>query len=107
MSFHLTQAERKYVRRHKRVQKHRDACCQVFFPLKDNAPNEIYSILTETLREHAPSYATVNNWVVQFTRGDFSTCIAPRPGRPKTVTNPKIIDQIHELIMKDRRPDFG
>ena len=33
----------------------------------------------------------------------FSTCDAPRPGRPKTVTTPHIIDQIHELILEDRR----
>jgi len=41
--------------------------------------------------------------VVQFKRGDVSTCDAPRPGRPKTVTIPEIIDQIHELILEDRR----
>ena len=35
--------------------------------------------LTETLGEHAPSYATVKNLVAQFKRGDFSTCDAPRP----------------------------
>jgi len=40
--------------------------------------------------------------VAQFKRGDFSTCDAPRPGRPKTVTTPEIIDQIHELILEDR-----
>jgi hypothetical protein len=34
---------------------------------------EIHAILTETLGEHAPSYATVKNWVVQFKRGDFFT----------------------------------
>ena len=34
---------------------------------------------------------------------NFSTCDAPRPGRPKTVTAPEIIDQIHELILEDRR----
>jgi len=34
----------------------------------------------------------------KFKRGDFSTPDAPRPGRPKTVTTPEIIDQIHELI---------
>jgi len=33
---------------------------------------------------------------------DFSICFAPRPGRPKTVTTPEIIDQIHELILEDR-----
>ena len=36
-------------------------------------------------------------------RGDFSTCDAPRPGRPKTVTTRDIIDQIHKLILEDRR----
>ena len=75
-----------------------------FFFLKGKAPKEIHTILTETLGEHAPSYATVKNWVAQFKRGDFSTCDdAPRSGQPKTVTTPEIIDQIHELTLEDRR----
>jgi hypothetical protein len=37
-------------------------------------------------------YATVKNWMTQFERSDLSTCDAPRPGRPKTVTTPEIID---------------
>ena len=74
-----------------------------FFFLQGKAPTEIHAILTETLGEHAPSYATVKNWVAQFKRGDFSTRDAPRPGRAKTVTTPEIIDQIHELILEDRR----
>jgi len=41
--------------------------------------------------------------VAQFKRGDFYTCDAPRPGRTKTVTTPEIIEQIHELILEDRR----
>jgi len=49
-------------------------------------PKEIHAIRKETLGEHAPSYATVKNWVAQFQRGDFSNCDAPRSGRPKTVT---------------------
>ena len=63
----------------------------------------VHAILKEKSGESAPSYATVKNWVAQFTRGDFSTCDAPRPGRPKTVTTPEIIDQIHELILEERR----
>ena len=59
---------------------------KIVFFLQGKAPKEIHAILTETLGEHAPSYATVKNWVAQFKRGDFSTCDAPRPGRPKTVT---------------------
>jgi len=41
--------------------------------------------------------------VTQVKGGDFSTCDAPRPGQPKTVTTPEIIYQIHELILEDRR----
>ena len=59
--------------------------------------------MKETLRQHATSYATVKNWVAQFKRSDFSTCDAPRPGRPKSVTTPDIVEQIHELILEDRR----
>ena len=71
--------------------------------MQGKAPKEIHAILTETLVEHATSYATVKNWVAQFKRGDFSTCDVPRLGRPKTVTTPEIIDQFHELISEDRR----
>jgi len=51
--------------------------------------------LAVLIEENTPPYATVKNWVAQFKRGEFSTCDAPRPGRPKTVTTPEIIDQIH------------
>ena len=41
--------------------------------------------------------------MAQIKRGGFYTCNAPRPGRPKTVTIPVIIDQIHEVILEDGR----
>jgi len=107
-SFLVTEVERKHVRRRARFQQHRDARYhQVFISLQGKALKEIHAILTETLGEHAPSYATVKNWVAQFKRGDFSTYDAPRPERPKIVTTPEIIDQIQELILEDRKPDFG
>ena len=65
--------------------------------------SDFNNILTETLDEHAPSYATVKNWVARFKSSDFSTCDAPRHERPKTVTIPEIIDQIHDLILDDSR----
>ena len=34
-----------------------------FFFLQGKAPKEIHDVLTETLGEHASSYATVRNWV--------------------------------------------
>jgi hypothetical protein len=42
-----------------------------FFSFLSKAPKEIHVILTETLREHAPLYATVKNWVARFRRGGF------------------------------------
>ena len=85
-----------------RFQQHRDASCYQVFFLQGKAPKEMHTILPETLGEHAPSYATVKNWVIQFKRVDFSTRDAPHPGRPITVTTPEIIDQIHELILVNR-----
>ena len=41
--------------------------------------------------------------MAQYKRGDLFTCVVSRPGRPKTVTTPEIIDQIHQLILEDRR----
>jgi len=102
-SFLVTKAERKHVRRRERFQQHQDASCHQVFFLQGKRPKEIHGIVTETLGENAPSYATVKNWVSQSKRGDFSTCVAPRPGRPETVTTPDIIDQIHELILEDSR----
>jgi hypothetical protein len=49
----------------------------------------------------------VKNWVALFKHGDFSTCDAPHPGWPKTVSTPEIIDQIHELTLEDHWTDFS
>jgi len=101
--FLLTEAEMKHVRRRARFQQHGDSGFHQFFFFYCKARRRIHVILIETLGEHAPSYATVKNWTAQFKRGDFSTCDAPRPGRPKTVTTPEIIDQIHQLVLEDHR----
>ena len=102
-SFLVTEAERKHAgdaRDFNNMETR--AVIKFFFFLQGKEQKEIHVILKETLGEHAPSYATVKNWVARFKR-DFSTCDAPRPGRPKTVTTPDIIDQIHELILEYRQ----
>ena len=72
------------------------SCHHVFSPLQGKAPNEIHSILTETLEwEHAPSYVSLKHWVALFKSGDFSTY----DRRLRTVTNPEIIDQNHMTIL--------
>jgi len=49
------------------------SCHQDFFFQQGKAPKEIHAIVTETLGEHAPPYATVKRWVAQFKCDDFST----------------------------------
>jgi transposase len=102
-SFLVTEAERKHVSDARDFNNIKTRAHITLFYLQGKAPKEIHAILKETLGEHAPSYATVKNWVAQFKSGDFSICDAPRPGRPKAMTTPEIIDQIHELIFEDRR----
>jgi len=63
-----------------------------FFFLQGKELKEIHAILRKTLEEYTPLYAIVKNWVAQFKHGDFSICDAPRPGQPKTMTTPEIID---------------
>jgi len=79
------------------------ALINFFSFLQCKAPKEIHAILQEALEEDAPSYAAVKNWVAELKHGDFFTRDAPRPRRPKTVTTLEITDQIHELILEDRR----
>ena len=102
-SFIVTEAERKNVRRRARFQQHRNASCHQVFFLQGKGLKEIHVILKETLGQLAPSYATIKNWLAQFKCGDFSTCDAHRPGQPKTLTTPDVIDQIHDLILEDRQ----
>ena len=77
LSFLVTEAERKHVRRCARFQQQGEASCRKVFFLQGKAPKEIHAILKERLGVHAPSYDTVRTWVAQFKRGNFSTFDAP------------------------------
>ena len=79
------------------------AVIKFFFIVQGKVPKQVHAIRTETLGEHAPSYATVKNWMAQFKHGDFSTCDASCPEWPKTMTTLEIIDQIHQLILEDHQ----
>jgi hypothetical protein len=65
-----------------------------FFPVQGKAPKEINAIVFETLREYTPSNTTVKDWVTLFNCGDFSTCVAPRPGRTKTFTTRRLFNKL-------------
>jgi transposase len=72
-SFLVTDTERKYVGDARDFNNIERRAVIKFFFLQGKAPKEIHAILIETLGEHAPSYATVKNWMGQFKRGYVST----------------------------------
>ena len=63
------------------------------------------AISTTSKRELSSNFFPTRqgNWMAQFKRGVFSTCGAPRPGRHKTVSTQKIIDQIPKLILENHK----
>lgn len=74
-----------------------------FLFLQKKTPREIHDCMMQTLADKCPSYSTVKKWCANFQRGDFETEDAGRSGRPSTVTTPEIVDQVHDLILTDRR----
>ena len=88
-SFFVTEAERKYVKR-----------CVISTTSRRELPTSFFSPARQGAEENS-RHSDRNirgicthrqNWVVKFKRGDFSTCDAPRPGRPSKVTTPVVID---------------
>ena len=104
-TFLVREAERKQDRRRARFQQHGDASChQVsFYPLARQGVEENSRHSDRNIRTTYTSVCHRQKLGTQFKRGDFFTCDAPLPGRPKTVTTPEIIDQIHGLILEDCR----
>ena len=102
-SFLVTEVERKHARRRARFQQHRDASChQLFFPARQGVEgNSCHS--KRNIRGTCTIVFHRQKLGGPVKCGDISTCDAPRPGWPKTVTTQEIIDQIHGLIMEDRR----
>ena len=103
-TFLPTEVERKHVRRSARFQQHEDASChRGIFPPQRKATKKFRHSDRNIRRTCTIVCHRKKNSVVLFKRGDFRTCDEPRPGRPKTVTSPEIIEQIHELILKYSR----
>jgi hypothetical protein len=61
--------------------------------LQGKALKEIHVTLKQISGEHVLSYATVQNQLTLFERGDFLPVIA----LSWSTQNPEIIDKIHEL----------
>ena len=71
--------------------------------MKGKTPQETKEKLDKHYGDSAPSIRTVYKWFQNFRAGHMGTCDAERSGRPVEVTTPEIIDQIHDMVMGDRR----
>ena len=68
--------------------------------MKINSANSQCQDMHNTTLLHEITHCLVTwakNWVAEFKCGNFSTCDAPRPGQPKTVTTLR-------LLIKSMRP---
>ena len=74
-------------------------------PVSFSRPKVGYFSNRPRIVEHALPYVTIKNWVAQFKRGDFSTWCALSWTTQNSDTS-EIIDQIHELILEDRRISY-
>ena len=53
--------------------------------------------------DSSPSFSTIKKCVAEFKRGRTSLEDDPREGRPKSETTPEIIEQVHDMLLDDRR----
>jgi transposase len=59
--------------------------------------------LRNVLGDSSPSFLTIKKWAAEFKRGRTSLEDDPREGRPKSATPPEIIEQVHNMVLGDRR----
>ena len=48
-------------------------------------------------------FQTIKTWAAEFKRGRTGLEGDPREGRPKSATTPEIIEQVHDMVLDDRR----
>jgi hypothetical protein len=66
-------------------------------------PNEIDSKSIKVYGDSSPSFLTIKKYAAEFERGRTSHEVDPLEGRPKSATTPEIIEQVHDMILDDRR----
>jgi len=74
-----------------------------FFVKEGLTPNEIHSKFIKVYGDSSPSFSTIKKCAAEFKRGRTGLEDDPREGRPKSATTPEIIDQVHDMVLDDRR----
>jgi histone-lysine N-methyltransferase SETMAR len=74
-----------------------------FFAKEGLTPNEIHSKFIKVYGDSSPSFSTFKKWAAEFKHGRTSLEGDPREGHPKSATTPEIIEQVHDMLLDDRR----
>jgi transposase len=66
-------------------------------------PNEINSTFIKVCGDSSPSFSTIKKWAAEFKRGCTSLEDDPHEGCPKSATTPETTEQVHDMVLDDRR----
>jgi transposase len=66
-------------------------------------PNEIHLKLIKVYGDSFPSFSTIKKWAAKFKLGRTSLEDDLREGHPKSTTTLEIIEQVHDMVLDDRR----
>jgi len=74
-----------------------------FFVKEGLTPNKIYSEFIKVYGDSSSSFSTIKKWAAEFKRGRTNLEGDPREGPPKRVATPEIIEEVHDMVLDDRR----
>jgi histone-lysine N-methyltransferase SETMAR len=74
-----------------------------FFIRVGLTPNEIHSKFMKACGDSSPSFSTIKKCAAEFKHGRTNLEDDPREVRPKSATPPEIIEQVHDMVLDDRR----
>jgi transposase len=74
-----------------------------FFVKEGLTSNEIHSKFIKVFGDSSPSFSAIKKWAAEFKRGRTNLEDDPREGRPKCAAPPEIIEQVHDMVLDDRR----
>jgi hypothetical protein len=74
-----------------------------FFVKKGLTPNKIHSKFIKFYGDPSLSFPTIKKCAAEFKRGRTSLKVNPREGRPISASTPEIIEQVHDMVLGDRR----
>jgi histone-lysine N-methyltransferase SETMAR len=74
-----------------------------FFVKEGLTPKKIHSKFIKVYGDFPPPFQTIKKWAAQFKRGRTSFEDDPRKGRPKSAATPEINEQVHDMVLDNRR----